>query len=341
MTASSELPMLPQSLLGLFFSSQREKAHFPLKSTNLSGQTAIITGANVGLGLQCARMLLELKLSRVIIASRSLQRGESAAELLRKEHPSSSVDVWELDMTSYQSIQAFAVRCATLSRIDFVILNAGITKQNFDLASAGHEEVFQVNYLSTVLLSTLLLPTLKERSPAGRPSRLTLVSSGLSMHAKFPESKAPLIIPAFDEEATFNGAERYNTAKFLLHLWIYKLVEYVSPEDVVVNLVDPGFCKGTNLQRDIHGIAKAILLGMKSMVGRPIDAGASTYIDAAVVKGKETHGSFLMDWRIYPYGQFFYTPESKSVSEKLWDETIAEFGFAGVQQILDKMKTRV
>ncbi|RSL88999.1 hypothetical protein CEP52_015047 [Fusarium oligoseptatum] len=319
MTASSDLPMLSQSLMGLFFSSQCEKAHFPPKDTNLSGQTAIISGANVGLGLQCARMLLELKLSHVIIASRSLQRGETAAEALRKEHPSASVDVWELDMTSYQSIQAFAVRCATLSRIDFVILNAGITKQNFDLAATGHEE---------------------KKAPAGRPGRLTIVSSGLSMHAKFPESKASPIIPAFDDKSTFDGAERYNTSKFLLHLWICKLVEYVSPDDVVVNLVDPGFCKGTNLQRDIHGVAKAFLLGMKSMVGRPIDAGASTYIDAAVIKGKETHGSFIMDWRIYPYGQFFYVPESKVVSQKLWEETMTELGFAGVQQVLDKMKAK-
>ncbi|KAM6517287.1 hypothetical protein FSOLCH5_008250 [Fusarium solani] len=340
MTASSDLPVLSQSLMGLFFSSQCEKAHFPPKDTNLSGQTAIISGANIGLGLQCARMLLELKLSHVIIASRSLQRGEAAAESLRKEHPSASVEVWQLDMTSYQSIQDFASRCATLSRIDFIILNAGITKQNFDLAATGHEEVFQVNYLSTVLLATLLLPILKEKAPAGRPGRLTIVSSGLSMHAKFPESKASSIIPAFDDKNTFDGAERYNTVKFLLHLWVYKLVEYVSPDDVVVNLVDPGFCKGTNLQRDIHGVAKAVLLGMKSMVGRPIDAGASTYIDAAVIKGRETHGSFIMDWRVYPYGQFFYTPESKTVSQKLWEETMTELGFAGVQQILDQMKVK-
>ncbi|KAI8716462.1 hypothetical protein NCS52_00940100 [Fusarium sp. LHS14.1] len=340
MTASSDLPMLSQSLMGLFFASQREKAHFPPKDTDLSGQTAIISGANGGLGLQCARMLLELKVSHVIIASRSLQRGETAAESLRKEHPSASVDVWQLDMISYQSIQDFASRCATLSRIDLVILNAGITKQNFDLSGTGHEEVFQVNYLSTVLLAILLLPILKDKAPVGRPGRLTIVSSGLSMHAKFPESKASPIIPAFDDKNTFDGAERYNTAKFLLHLWIYKLVECVRPDDVVVNLVDPGFCKGTNLQRDIHGVAKAFLLGMKSMVGRPIDAGASTYIDAAVIKGKETHGSFLMDWRIYPYGQFFHSPESKTVSAKLWEETMAELDFAGVQQILGKMKAK-
>ncbi|RSL53400.1 hypothetical protein CEP54_010428 [Fusarium duplospermum] len=340
MTASSDHPMLSQSSMGLFFSSQREKAHFPPKDTNLSGQTAIVSGANAGLGFQCARMLLELKLSRVIIASRSLQRGETAAEALRKEYPSASVDVWDLDMASYQSIQAFATRCATLSRIDFVILNAGISKQNFDLAATGHEEAFQVNYLSTVLLAILLLPTLKEKAPDGRPGRLTVVSSGRSMHAKFPESKASPIIPAFDDKNAFDGAERYNTTKFLLHLWIYNLVDYVSPDDVVVNLVDPGFCKGTNLERDFHGAVKAFLLGMKSMVGRPIDAGASTYIDAAVIKGKETHGSFIMDWTICPYGQFFYGPESKRISEKLWEETIAELSFAGVQQVLDKMKAK-
>lgn len=43
-------------------------------------------------------------------------------------------------MTSYKSIQEFAARCVTLSRIDFVILSAGITKQNFALAGARDEE---------------------------------------------------------------------------------------------------------------------------------------------------------------------------------------------------------
>lgn len=79
--------------MGLFFSSQCEKAQLPPKDINLGGQTAIVLGVNSGLGLQCALMLLELKLSAVIIASWSLQRGETAAEALRKEHPSASVDI--------------------------------------------------------------------------------------------------------------------------------------------------------------------------------------------------------------------------------------------------------
>jgi hypothetical protein len=44
--------------------------------------------------------------------------------------------------------------------------------------------------------------------------------------------------------------------------------------------------------------------------------------------------------RIPRYGQFFYTPESKTVSQKLWEETMTELGFAGVQQILDQMKVK-
>lgn len=64
------------------------------------------------------------------------------------------------------------------------------------------------------------------------------------MHAKFPEAKASPIIPTVDDKSTFDGAERHNTVMFLLHLWIHKLVGYVNPDDVVVNLCGPGVLQG-------------------------------------------------------------------------------------------------
>jgi hypothetical protein len=39
---------------------------------------------------------------------------------------------------------------------------------------------------------------------------------------------------------------------------------------------------------------------MKSLLGRTLEVGASTYVDAAVVKGKESHGSYIADWEVKP-----------------------------------------
>ena len=79
-----------------------------------------------------------------------------------------------------------------------------------------------------------------------------------------------------------------------------KFANYVNPKDVIVNLVDPGLCKGSGLFRDVSGLISVIWAVVKSATGRTLELGSSTYVDAAVVKGKESHGCFVMDWKICP-----------------------------------------
>jgi short-subunit dehydrogenase len=124
-------------------------------------------------------MLLDLKLSQLIMAVRSEEKGEAAAAELRAKHPKAEIEVWILDMVSYQSIQDFAIRCSSLSLIDIAILNAGLTRPDFIVTPHGQEEMLQVNFLSIMLLAIVLLPVLKAKaSKRGTPSRMTVVNSG-------------------------------------------------------------------------------------------------------------------------------------------------------------------
>ena len=59
---------------------------------------AIITGASSGLGFEASKQLLALGLSRLVVAVRSLERGEVAAQALRRAHPKAIIDVWPLNM---------------------------------------------------------------------------------------------------------------------------------------------------------------------------------------------------------------------------------------------------
>ncbi|KAH7369243.1 hypothetical protein B0T11DRAFT_278473 [Plectosphaerella cucumerina] len=304
MSASAQLPQLKQGPGGIFMTSQfHTKPELPPKTTNLAGQTGIITGSNTGLGFTCADMLLGFGLTHLILGVRTKSKGEAAAKQLRDKHksPGITIDVFLLDLESYDSIQAFSHQCAALPRIDFAILNAGATEDTFKIVKAtGHERLIQVNFLSTMLLATLLLPTLKSKSPPGRPGRLTIVSSGLSLHAKFPQHAARRIIPAFDVEKDFDVMDQYSTSKLLIHLYLDELVQHVDAHDVVVNCVDPGLVKGTELHRELGKVSHFVMSVMKSLSGRSLEVGASTYVDAAVVKGEETHGCFLMNWKIFP-----------------------------------------
>lgn len=60
---------------------------------DLSGKTALITGSNVGLGLECARHFLKLRLSKLIMAVRSLEKGEAAAADLRSQYSEADIQV--------------------------------------------------------------------------------------------------------------------------------------------------------------------------------------------------------------------------------------------------------
>lgn len=304
MSASLDLGPPKENPGSLFLKSQfRSPVQWPPKDTNLKGKVAIVTGSTSGLGLEASRQLLSYGLSELILAVRSKERGEKVAATFKAEFPDANIRVWSLEMESYDSIQAFTRRAEVeLVRLDIAILNAGVQGADFvTVPSTGHEKLIQVNYLSTALLAILLLPILKSKSPAGEPGRLTIVSSGTARGATLSELKGVPILAALDDKTRpWKPVERYAVSKLLGHLFIINLVNHVNCEDVIVNLADPGLVKDTALQNFAPWIVVAFFYIFKAIFGRSLPVGASTYVDAVVVKGKESHGCFVSNWKISP-----------------------------------------
>ncbi|KAI0424455.1 hypothetical protein F5Y09DRAFT_139380 [Xylaria sp. FL1042] len=334
----STRPFFPNT----FYHNQfRAHPQWPSTSTDLSNQTAIVTGSNTGLGYEASIQLLRLKLSHLILAVRSRERGEAAASTMRKQFPKAKIEVWMLDMCSYESIQSFAKKVETsLSRIDIVILNAGLTRLEYHkVDSTGHEEVLQVNYLSTIFLAILLLPTLKAKHPPGHPAHLTIVSAALTLNCKFAQKHKNPLFPALDDPKNFDREDAYIVSKVLAQMFLWNLVDYVSADDVIVNLADPAFVRGTEFARDVKGpVLRGFFILFGLLTGRTPPVGASCLVDAVVNKGKESHGCFLMSWKIHPFPTLLYTPEGKVITQRVWDETLAEFEFAGARRIIESMK---
>ncbi|KAF2003790.1 short-chain dehydrogenase/reductase family protein, partial [Amniculicola lignicola CBS 123094] len=338
--ASKDLPPLTASMGSLFMQSQfRTKPKAPPPSATLSGQTALITGSNIGIGLECSRQFLKLQVAHLILGVRTVQKGEEAAAPLRKAYPSAVIEVWPLDMLSYKSIEGFVERCQKLKRLDVAVLNAWMTSPMFNInQSTGHEEIFQVNYLSTAMLSILLLPILSQQTPDKRtPGRLTIVSSGVGLISKFPNLKAAPLIPSFEYGTGWNinaATERYGSSKTVLLMFVSKVSELIDAGKVVINAVDPGFVQGTGLHRHMGGGFRAIFAIMKMVSARSLEQGAWAYVDAAVVRGGETHGSFLMDYKVCPYHALMYTEAGKEATERLWEETLQEFEFVNAKALV-------
>jgi NAD(P)-dependent dehydrogenase (short-subunit alcohol dehydrogenase family) len=292
----SQKPPLPR-----FFPKVKRQA----QGVDLSGQVAIVTGANSGLGFHCSRHLLALKLSHLILAVRSRERGEEAVSKLQKEFPSARLEVWELEMTSYESIQSFAHRVETdLVRLDITILNSGLAHSKSTICqSTGHDGVIQVNYLSTFLLAILILQTLKKKKlPNSSPPRLTIVNSGTSLTAKFPNRDKRPLLGSFDDVniQPYDTVERYGSSKLLGHLFFVRLLKYLNPEETIVNLIEPGLSKDTGLFREAPILLLTGFAVIKALTAVSVEDGAWLYVDAAVLKGKESHGCFCCDGKIQP-----------------------------------------
>lgn len=118
--------------------------------TDLTGKTAIVTGGNAGLGLEAARQYLTLKASRVIIAVRSLAKGnEAIAELkadptVKKLNPNAVIEAFPLDLDDYQSGVAFVRKVKSeVPELDILLNNGGTNILKYYKSASGHERVIQ------------------------------------------------------------------------------------------------------------------------------------------------------------------------------------------------------
>jgi len=143
-------------------------------TTKFTDKIVIVTGANTGIGYEAALKYVELGASTVIIAVRSLSKGQAAKERIeQKTKIADVVEVWELDMHNFSSVDAFAQRVDHgLPRLDVALLNAGVVSAKYQSSSEGWEKMLQINTLSTALLAILLLPKLKASSTSSSPAHL-------------------------------------------------------------------------------------------------------------------------------------------------------------------------
>lgn len=270
----------------------------------LKEQVAIVTGSNAGLGLEASRQLLQLGVGHLIMGVRSAAKGEKAAAPLRAEFPASKVSVWMLDMECYDSIGAFVDQCASLPRLDIVILNAGMGSSKYAVVpGTGHEITVQVNYHSTVLLMILLLPILKRQEAwkaGGKPPTLTVVSSDVVYSTSFNQTPGSPLLKHFDKPESYSGFQRYSISKLALLFFTCKLSATVDRNQVLINSVNPGMTTGTNFFSTSPWVIQKIFGLIHIALARSAAIGATNYLDAILSYGAKSHGSFVSDWQIKP-----------------------------------------
>lgn len=187
----------------------------------LSGKVAIITGANSGLGLQNARVLMHYGCT-VIWAVRNLEKAQKALDKLDSGEGTHTCEdghvhrccgkttgkaiLLQVDISDLTTVKPFVTDFLKLGLpLHYLILNAGImAPPQWEPSKQGYESMFATNNLGHFLMSELLLPKIEETAKTATEARIVILSSAAcTMCTSIDLSKCPVPKEEYHELGTY------------------------------------------------------------------------------------------------------------------------------------------
>ena len=190
-------------------------------------KTAIITGANKGIGLAVSKDLIA-KNYHVILACRDTAKGKMAEEFL-----GSNATFLKLDLSKPSSINQFVNQInLDYSEIDVLYNNAGLIYRDFELTEEGYESMIAVNYFGSFRLALMLLENLHRRS--GRIVQVTSFSMYLARTFN---------LSGLHSNDSFSSSSRYNYTNLLRSMFAIELENKLKKTSISVSAAHPGVTK--------------------------------------------------------------------------------------------------
>ena len=190
-------------------------------------QVVLVTGSTSGLGREVALRLGAMGW-HVIVHGRSQERGLEVVDEINSQGPGNA-RFYRADLASFDQTREFGESLLRdYERMDVLVNNAGFgSAPNERLVSEdGHEFRFQVNYLSTFLLTHMLMPRLRSSTP----SRIVNVSS---------LAQSPIDFDDVMIENNFSGGRAYGQSKLAQIMFTFDLDEELDGTDIMVNSLHP------------------------------------------------------------------------------------------------------
>jgi NAD(P)-dependent dehydrogenase (short-subunit alcohol dehydrogenase family) len=283
-----------------------------------AGRTALVTGANSGLGYHTS-LELARRGADVVMAVRDTRRGLEAADRIRREIPRARLSVEALDLASLASVHALAERWGRRP-LHFYIANAGVMAVPVRrLTEDGFELQLATNYLGHFALGALLLPALQ----AATEPRLVSLSSiaHLSGRIDFGDLQG---------ERRYVPWKAYGQSKLAMLMWALEWARR-GGWGVTAVAAHPGYARtnlqasGPNLGKPMPAVARVAVRLVEPLVSHSAAAGALPVLRAAADSGAAA-GSY---WG--PGGLFELTgpPQAANIAKhardaraagRLWEE---------------------
>lgn len=280
------------------------------------GHTAIVTGANTGIGFEIARMLAA-KGARVLLACRD---GDKAAEAISRieggREQGGEAEYLHLDLANLASVREAAETAGKEKRIDMVVNNAGVMMPPFSTATAGCELQFAVNHLGHFAFTCLLLDKLAQ----GEGGRVVMQSS-------IAHRNADIDFDNLDGSKGYDRTKFYGQSKLANLLFANELDRRLRKAgSKAISLSSHPGVAASELMRHIKG--GKIMSSIVGAVLNTAEQGALPALQAATdpaAEGGDYYGPYgLMEMRGKESGRAVQSKRARDedLAKRLWDKSI-------------------
>lgn len=291
-------------------------------SDRIDGKTCLITGANSGLGFAIAVDLAK-RGSHVIMACR--RQIPEAGEKVKALSGSDKVEMMYLDLSKIDTIHDF---CDTLKAnkriIDICILNAGVALPKSRKTNSGLEELFLVNYLSNVIMTSRLLKdgtipndTLNNNKQ-NKESRILFISSDSHQGSSYVDYDE---FGKYLEYGVSKGMEYYSYYKLVANTYFTELSRRLNSKnniDVAVHVICPGPVN-TNIVKEAPWLLRKMLRGIFFVIFKSPESAAKAVVYMSI---SEDYAGITNEY-LHMFNMKKMDPKVYEVDEgiKLWKET--------------------
>ncbi|XP_044261042.1 retinol dehydrogenase 12-like [Tribolium madens] len=282
--------------------------------TCLVGKTALVTGANSGLGYQT---VLNLASRGCTVIMADVADMEDSKKQIIKATNNTNITTKKLDLTSFKSVRNFADDILnSVDKLDILYNNAGIGVSASDKTGDGCNPVMQINYFSHFLLTHLLIDLLKRSAP----SRIVSTSSLLAYTNNLSLKK---LNETQNSDSVIARTCLYGNSKLCLIIMSNILAEKLKNTGVTANCVHPGLVT-TPIFTKTYSICNNNILEFLSHLIHKFFAkdpweGSQTLVHVGVDKSLENvSGKFFSDCKPFVKPRSAY---DKAWCKKIWEET--------------------
>lgn len=286
---------------------RRSTAEQVTENIDLSGQHAVVTGANTGIGYESARVLA-LRGAEVTLACRDLDKAEAARQLIAREvGDRSRLHLVRLDLAHFESVREAADQLLGTGRaIDLLINNAGVMLPERRETKDGFEAHFGINHLGHFVWTLRLLDRLRE-APAARVVQL----SSEALHFATLDSS---LTDLNWEKRRFSGWRSYGDSKLMNVLFARELSRRYESDGLVAHALHPGIVR-TELARDQRWPMKIVGLAMLPALKSPECGAATTMYAATATELGASGGGYFADCKPADAGA---KAKDHDLAERIW-----------------------